>query len=1081
MHKISLVLLAICLQASDIRISEVMSNPQGSEYENEFIEVYNHSDHVTHINGWILSDGNGLDSISHIAGPEEIQPGGYAVIFDPGYNFLTGPYSELLPDTVPIYSISTDASFGSGGLANSAESVLIWSPDSLHSSQMSWTSATENGHSWERVSLDLADSVVTWQQSLVENGSPGFRNSVLPAQKNLGLSDLIVTHSVVGEPVELMLHLANTGTDLISSFDIALYQDKNQNGIQDPEEWEMIVEPNLAISSNQILEYPIAIFLLEPGIHLGVARLIVDGDQFSGDDSLRFQVRGAYLRDAVSLTEIMFSPSLEQGGEWIEIKNVSAGTISLQGWTFSDANQTRHSITDQLFQLEPDCLLTLCADQDVIEYYELGVEQVLLLDSWPTLNGTSDSVRLFDATGHAVSSGYYRGSWGASGASLERRHPLLKPLAESNWAVCLKSEGGTPSRTNSQQLKPFDISIGNIESLNQPAMGPAQLNLNLHFMNLGLDTIFSLELESDADIEWHGRLASFQMDSLAFTTPIMWPGLSTLPIRLLHNGQLLADTSIQIELGFPGNTIALNEIHYFPAEDQVEFLEFINTGSEALKLQGWKFMDRSGVLGSVTESAVVAPGAFFLMCPNALTLSDWTLPNTVIVELFPWPSLNNSSDSIFIQDPVGNLHIVHGYDAPSESEAGKSLERLALWKPANLTTSWDMCRDPLGITPGRQNSVMLPPSNLELGNMKLQDSAIWIDEPFSIELIIINSGNNRAVETGLSIRTFQGRAQLNELSMVLPPLDAADTLVWYTEMVIQEPGWVNFRVEINAADDTYPEDDSLEYWLYVSSQTSPLIINEIYPLPSFEQFEWVEIYNRSNTEMDMQGWFIADNTGTLVLISDSSLVIDPDAYLLLSSPAETKSWMMNLPSQMIPGFPALNNSADAVILIDPHGNQMDDMLYDQFSGLVEGRSFERIRSSAPGSEPGNWGVCVDVAAATPGLKNSLQLTTLVSDLQINLTPNPFTPDGDGLEDQLLIQYDLPLEHGLMSVMIFDMAGRKIAEPVQAKPVSHRGEFVWDGVANYGGIAVTGLYVMKLLVDDEAGRVWKKLKKVYLIR
>ena len=89
MHKTGLVLLAICIQASDIRISEVMSNPQGSEYENEFIEIFNATDGVMQINGWILSDGNGEDSISHLSGPIGIQPAHYALIMDPGYNYST--------------------------------------------------------------------------------------------------------------------------------------------------------------------------------------------------------------------------------------------------------------------------------------------------------------------------------------------------------------------------------------------------------------------------------------------------------------------------------------------------------------------------------------------------------------------------------------------------------------------------------------------------------------------------------------------------------------------------------------------------------------------------------------------------------------------------------------------------------------------------------------------------------------------------------------------------------------------------------------------------------------------------------
>ena len=211
MRRISLVLLAIALQASDIRISEVMANPQGSEYENEFIELYNTSSYVIHINGWVLSDGSGLDSLIYLSGPEGVRPYGYAVILDPSYNFDTGPYHDLMPDSTTLYTISTDATLGSGGLSNSGESVIIRSPDTSMVSQMSWSSATDNGYSWERVTMETPDSLAQWEQSLVVNGTPGYRNSRELPEFNLELVIIDIVPSEGRQAIDISLLIWNRG------------------------------------------------------------------------------------------------------------------------------------------------------------------------------------------------------------------------------------------------------------------------------------------------------------------------------------------------------------------------------------------------------------------------------------------------------------------------------------------------------------------------------------------------------------------------------------------------------------------------------------------------------------------------------------------------------------------------------------------------------------------------------------------------------------------------------------------------------------------------------------------------------
>lgn len=1080
MHKISLVLLAISLQANDIRISEVMSNPQGSEYENEFIEVYNQSDHVMHINGWLLSDGSGVDTLGHLLGPMELQAQGYAIILDPGYVFATGPYTPLIPDSIPVYTIS-DGSFGSGGLANTSETVMICSPDSSQVSQMSWSSASENGYSWERVSLDTPDSLAIWKQSLVENGSPGFCNSVKAPPYNLGIQRVMLSPVQLGEAVEITLTFKNTGENAIEGFSLLIFRDENQNDIQDAVEWELSVENPVRIESEDTLDVSVSLFELGSGIHQIEARVFAAGDENRSDDSIRCQVIGSYPMDVVNVSEIMSSPGLEQGGEWLEIRNVSDAAVSLQGWTLSDANLTRHPITDSLLFLHPDCLWTLCPSQAVLEYFTIPTNKALVLESWPTLNATSDSIRLFDATGHLVSRAFYRGTWGIPGVSLERRHPELFPLEEWNWEPSTHGDGGTPSRINTRQLEPVSVLIDSVNIQITHPIGPAPVSAAVHFTNWGLDTLKQLHIEAGISSEWRGNLPSFQSDSLSFTTAELAPGLSSILVRISHDQVLLSDTSIQVILGFPPHRIALNEIHYLPGEDQVEFLEFVNIGCNSLNLDAWSFVDRSGSRGFISAKQLVPPDSLFLLCANAAALGDLTFSQARIFELSAWPSLNNTSDSIIILDPLGNRQLAHGYDESQGGETGKSLERLALWKPAEVDASWATCCDPRGITPGLQNSVLVPPCNLELIALQIIDSLLWADKRFSIQTQLINAGVSPAQSASLSVQVFQEDGQQNISKEELPTLSPGDTIYRETEIEVNQGGWIEIIADIFAPDDELYEDNHQSLVSYVSCNQSPIIINEIMPIPAPDQVEWIEIYNRSDRHVDLHGWLIADNSLNGKLITDSSLVLASDRYLILTDQSDILSCPEGSSILAVSGWPSLNNSEDAVILLDPQGIRMDEMSYDNYTPLAEGRSLERIRTDAPGSDPRNWGICIDECASTPGTLNSLHLTELASELNIELSPNPFTPNGDGREDELVIHYELTVEQGLLSVSIFDMAGRKIAEPALAKAISHRGVLSWNGEASYGGIAVTGLYICQLMIDDQQGKVTKTLKKIYLVR
>ena len=1078
MQKQWLMLLAVCLQASDIRISEVMSNPQGSEYENEFIEVYNAGELPLEITGWILSDGVGIDTLASWSGPKHISPGQFGLILDPGYVFEQGPYTDIIPDSIPIYTISTDASFGSGGLANAAEQVIIRHPDSLTGSSMSWSSASENGYSWERLQMAGDDATAQWAQSLLLNGTPGFRNSVSPPELNLSLAGLQVKFAEMNRPILLMARVLNSGNTVIESFQIHVYQDQDQNGFQNASEWVKTYSFFDLVTPENFVDLPLTLPLLNPGVHVFEARLLLDGDQNPLDDTSRIQLSGAYPPDALCINEIMFSPDPEQGGEWIEIWNHSGAPLSLQGWTLADANEARHPLSNNLLWIPTDSLFLLCRDVAVAEYFSLDVNRVLPIPGWPTLNSGSDSIRLFDASGCLNTSAFYRGNWGEAGRSLERRHPTLQPYEQENWQASLHPDGATPLTPNSQRLSPLQLRIEGLRRILNGLVGPAAVDVSVRFSNQGFETLTQLTLVAGSISTWTGQLESFSVDSLTVRFPATPAGISQHDLQIFQDTSLLCDTLFSITLGFPADQLALNEILYLPAEDQVEFLEFVNVGNEAINLQGWVLQDRSGSRGVVQERVIIPTHSYFVLAGDSARMSDWCSPSVPIVELLPWPSLNNTGDSLVLFDPVQTPQLTHSYQAAQGGGTGVSLERLALWRTADRWDNWTGCLDPLGNTAGRENSLLLPENNLCLTELALKDSLLTTGGPLGLTLTLLNDGDSTVASARIQLYLYQESQLISEYEEWIYEILPDESISVELNATVPECGWVDILALLTAFGDGNPDDDQVNLKTYIGCDLSPLVISEILPIPETDNSEWIELYNRSDRSVDLQGWQITDNGSAGAVLSDSSFLLAASSYLVLSSDGTIQA---SGGTSLVVDLPSLNNSADGLQLQDPQSRPMDLMSYDLASGLVPGRSLERIRLDGTGNSSNNWGICIAGEGSTPGYENSLNLTVLAETLTLDLAPNPFSPDGDGIEDALLINYELPFEQGFATLWMFDMAGRRIAEPVPLQAVGHRGQFSWDGQASYGGTAVTGLYILKLMVDDLNGKVWTELRKVYLLR
>lgn len=283
-------------------------------------------------------------------------------------------------------------------------------------------------------------------------------------------------------------------------------------------------------------------------------------------------------------------------------------------------------------------------------------------------------------------------------------------------------------------------------------------------------------------------------------------------------------------------------------------------------------------------------------------------------------------------------------------------------------------------------------------------------------------------------------------------------------------------------------------------ETEPrvLVINEIMYEPLPGQNEWIELYHRGASPVDIGRWKLSDRpTGSgsnSLAISNGSTVVGPREFVvvaadstilsqysyLASAGPEVHLCILNRSSGL--GF---NNDGDDVIIRDAAGRTIDSVSYSpswHHPDVIDpkGRSLERINPDLPSNDRRNWSTSPSSLGGTPGKVNGIHTTTLPSSASVSMQPNPFSPDGDGFEDFCIIRYNLPLTTALIRITIFDLKGRLLRTLANCELSGSHGEIVWDGLDDSKQRVRIGCYVVFVESIDGEGGILATAKGVVVV-
>ena len=255
-----------------------------------------------------------------------------------------------------------------------------------------------------------------------------------------------------------------------------------------------------------------------------------------------------------------------------------------------------------------------------------------------------------------------------------------------------------------------------------------------------------------------------------------------------------------------------------------------------------------------------------------------------------------------------------------------------------------------------------------------------------------------------------------------------------------------------------------------------VVINEILFNPAIDGYSFVEIYNRSQKAFQVNDLQLAlrDNNGGLstpVPLTDEPFLLLPDQYLVVSRNVEVvmNQYMYNNRSVFLQmrRMPTLTRSSGRIVLLNRSLEVLDEVHYNSsqhagFLTLGSGVSLERVNPNRRSLDPSNWHTAAQTAGfATPGRKNSqyLELNATTSKSQVSVNPEVFSPDYDGIDDLLSINYNFDTPSLIGNVIIFDSAGRTVKTIAQQQLLAAEGTFIWDGTDDRGRRVIAGIYIV----------------------
>ncbi|HKB85495.1 MAG TPA: lamin tail domain-containing protein, partial [Ignavibacteriaceae bacterium] len=447
-----------------------------------------------------------------------------------------------------------------------------------------------------------------------------------------------------------------------------------------------------------------------------------------------------------------------------------------------------------------------------------------------------------------------------------------------------------------------------------------------------------------------------------------------------------------------GSYLKLNEIMFYPASGNNEFIEIYNTDTQSIDLDDFKikyYNSTADIISDAGEGTILNPLSYAVLFEGDYDLlsgiyKDLVPPEALILRIednyFGSTGMANTSDRpVFLLSPDDDTLDVYTYSANNLQTLS---DEKIIFGSDSSQVNWNNSIFSNG-TPGFRNSVTPVSFNLGISSISISPGIPQEGDNLLITAIIKNYGENSADDFTVTLFNDinldsipQGSEQI--YSQEYFSLTAGDSISVYADIISAEAGYYNIiAIVYFPADEDTSNNTALKSFIVYPRGTgyNDVVINEIMYAPSGEEPEWVEIYNRTTEDINLKGWSISDNISTKI-ITDDDFILPVESFVVITRDSSILNFYQ-VPSPIIKLIlPTLNNTGDAVVIKDSLEIMIDSISYSpDWGGNTGGKSLERISPDIPGTLQTSWSTSESIFKATPGKINSI--TPKNNDLRIS--------------------------------------------------------------------------------------------------
>lgn len=534
--------------------------------------------------------------------------------------------------------------------------------------------------------------------------------------------------------------------------------------------------------------------------------------------------------------------------------------------------------------------------------------------------------------------------------------------------------------------------------------------------------------------------------------------------------------------------VIMDEIYPDPSHSnglpEFEYAEIKNISPYPINLAGWKFCNHTRC--AALPMLMLQSGNFLILCDEKADTAFSSFGRYVNLKSFP--VLNNNGDTLKLSDKADKvIHSIiydkNTYHDKSKSSGGWSLEM----KNTNLacagSSNWTASTDLLGGTPGKENSVEQNDAD-DLQFLVLQ----YVEVLDSVHIV---AHFNLAPDNDAASLPENYLINNNSVLSALPGVPLFKAVSLHLSSPLEKGRIYSLKVKnfTACAQIKTGLDDVVHFGYPEAVENFDIVINEILFHPKKGSKDFIEIYNHSTKVIDIQSLQLANRNkekgiASIKNITPVPVYLFPNEFLVITEDKNDlmRQYFCKTPSSILEtaSLPSYPNNEGTVVLLSNNENVIDEVHYTESAQFdlfhhQEGVSLERISDQRESNDPDNWHSASSVSGyATPTYLNSQSQVDGAISNAFKVNPQVFSPDNDGTDDLVNIDYYLPAPGYTGKILVFDSYGRIVRHLLPNSLLGTNGQIVWDGKNDQMYLMSSGIYIVYIEIFNKQGE-FKRFK------